>query len=61
MADHHPGISDPNLLHAAVMQRVGNDRIISVDTDFDRLPGITRLDPLRVEEWGDSLRLRADR
>ena len=61
LADRHPGISDANLLHAAVMQRVGTDRIISVDTDFDRLPGITRLDPLRVEEWIDSVHPRADR
>ena len=58
-ADRHPGISDANLLHAAVMQRMGTDRIISVDTDFDRLPGITRLDPLRMDEWDDLLRPRA--
>ncbi len=56
MADHHPGISDPNLLHAAVMQRVGATQIVSVDADFDRLPGITRLDPMRVDEWADSVR-----
>ena len=61
LADRHPGISARDLVHAAVMQRMGADRIISVDTDFDRLPGITRLDPLRVEEWVDSVRPRAGR
>ena len=61
LADRHPGISARDLVHAAVMQRVGAERIISVDTDFDRLPGITRLDPLRVEEWVDSVRPRAGR
>ena len=56
LADRNPAISARDLLHAAVMQRLGTDRIISVDTDFDRLPDITRLDPLRVDEWGASIR-----
>lgn len=59
LAGGNPGISARDLLHAAVMQRVGAAQIVSVDGDFDRLPNITRLDPLHVEEWGDSLRLRA--
>ena len=60
LADRHPGVSARDLLHAAsctasalVMYRVGADPIISVDADFDRLPDITRLDPLRVDEWAD--------
>lgn len=55
LADSHAGISARDLLHAAVMQRLGADRIISADSDFDRLPGVTRLDPARVEKWGDSV------
>ena len=55
LADSHPGISARGLVHAAVMQRLGVDRIISVDTDFDRLPNVTRLDPARLEEWADSV------
>lgn len=55
LADRHPGISARDLVHAAVMQRVCADRIISVDADFDRLPDITRLDPLRVDAWRDSI------
>ena len=31
------------------------DRIISADTDFDRLPGLTRLDSARVGEWSDAV------
>ena len=51
LADRHPGVSARDLVHAAVMQRLGVDRIISADTDFDRLEGIDRLDPARMEEW----------
>ena len=55
LADNHQGISTRDLVHAAVMQRMGIDRVISVDTDFDRLPNVTRLDPARLEEWADSV------
>jgi len=55
LADRHPGISARDLVHAAVMQRLGVSRVISADTDFDRLEGIERLDPARIEEWEDSI------
>ena len=55
LADRHPQVSTRDLVHAAVMQRLGADRVISADTDFDRLPGITRLDPSDVGEWGNAL------
>ena len=55
LADSYPGISARDLVHAAVMRRLGADRIISADSDFDRLPGLTRLDPTHLEEWGDSV------
>ena len=51
LADHHPGVSARDLVHAALMQRLGISRIASADTDFDRLEGINRLDPIRIEEW----------
>ena len=51
LADLHPGVSARDLVHASVMQRLGIDRIVSADTDFDRLEGIDRLDPARIEEW----------
>ncbi len=61
LADRSPDISARDLLHAAVMQRVGATEIVSVDSNFDRLPGITRLDPMRVEDWGESQRHRPRR
>ena len=51
LADRYPGVSARDLVHASVMQRLGIDRTISADTDFDRLQGIVRLDPARIEEW----------
>ncbi len=51
LADLHPEVSARDLVHAAVMQRLGVYRIISSDADFDRLPGVTRLDPAGVETW----------
>ena len=55
LAELQPHISTRDLVHASVMQRLGADRIISADTDFDLLPEIARLDPYDVVEWGDSL------
>lgn len=55
LADRHPGVSARDLVHAVVMQRLGVSRIISADTDFDRLESIDRLDPVRIEEWEDSI------
>ncbi len=55
LADDHPGINARDLVHAAVALRLGVSGIISTDTDFDRLPVITRLAPERVDEWADIL------
>ena len=55
LADRHPDVSARDLVHAAVMQRMGTGRIISADTDFDRLEGLDRLDPSRVMEWEGSI------
>ena len=55
LADSHANVSARDLVHAAVMRRLRTDRIISVDTDFDSLPGVIRLAPAGVGEWGGSL------
>ena len=34
------------------MRRVGADRVVSADTDFDRIGDVERLDPAEVGEWG---------
>ena len=36
-------------------QRAGTERIITADTDFDRLPSVVRLDPVDVGEWGTAV------
>lgn len=51
LADGEVNVSARDLLHAATMQRLGVSRIISADSDFDRLSGVERLDPARVAEW----------
>ena len=55
LADNHPGINARDLVHAAVALRLGISRIISTDTDFDRLPVMTRLAPERIDEWAAEL------
>jgi len=45
------GIPARDLLHAAVMERVGAVEVISADRDFDRLNFLRRLDPTEVASW----------
>lgn len=54
-ADQYPGASARDLLHRAVMARVGCDRAVSTDRDFDGFPGVERLDPLDLESWRNEL------
>ena len=51
LADRHPDVSARDLVHAAVMHRMETGRIISADTDFDRMEGVERLDPGQSVEW----------
>jgi predicted nucleic acid-binding protein len=55
LAGTHAGLSARDLLHLAVMDRLGVTRIITADTGFDRIPGIERLEPARFSEWRDSV------
>ena len=45
LAKEHRGLNSRDLLHLAVMHRLGVTRVITADTDFDRVPGIIRVDP----------------
>lgn len=47
--------STRDLIHVAVMRRLGIAHVVSADRDFDGIPGVTRLDPMDVDEWRDSL------
>jgi predicted nucleic acid-binding protein len=51
LADHHPNTGGRDLVHAAVMQRLGIDTIVSADRGFDGFAGLRRLDPLDVDRW----------
>lgn len=51
LADGHTGLSARDLLHAAVMNRLGVRQIVSTDSDFDSIDGIERLDPMKVDDW----------
>lgn len=55
MADAYEELGARDLLHAAVMQRLGLHQIVSADTSFDRLLGVERLDPAQVEVWWQSV------
>lgn len=55
LADAHPELGGRDLLHAAVMQRLGLRHICSTDTGFDRLTEVERLDPARLESWQHSV------
>ncbi len=51
LADRHSGAIARDLLHWAVMERVGSNRVVSTDRDFDGFPEVRRLDPLDLESW----------
>lgn len=51
LAGAHRHLASRDLLHLAVMQRLGVNAIISTDRGFDAVPGIERLDPARFPEW----------
>ena len=48
--------SSRDLVHASVMKRYGANLCISADTDFDRIPGIRRLDPMQLDDWQTEIR-----
>jgi hypothetical protein len=55
LADQYPELGARDLLHAAVMNRLGVRRILSADAGFDRLPELERLDPADVGAWRDRI------
>jgi len=51
LAAAHRHLGSRDLLHMAVMRRLGVSAIVSTDRGFDAVPGIERLDPARFPEW----------
>lgn len=58
MADEGIQSSSRDLVHASVMRRCGTSFCISADTDFDRIPGVRRLDPMELDLWQAELGVR---
>jgi predicted nucleic acid-binding protein len=54
LADAFQELGGRDLLHAAVMRRLGVRRIISADKGFDLLPEVERLDPAQLMSWQNS-------
>jgi len=44
-----------DLLHLAVMKRMGADTIVSADQGFDRAPDVRRRDPENLPAWRDEI------
>ena len=57
LADDYPRLSARDLLHVAVMRRLGAARIASADRDFDAASGIRRPDPAQLAAWRGQLGL----
>ena len=55
LADRYPRLSARDLLHAAIIERVGAEQIVSADAGFDELSGVERLDPARLADWERSV------
>ena len=55
LADSGMRASTRDLIHVAVMRRLGVERVVTADRDFDDLPGVIRLDPMDMDEWRDSV------
>ena len=51
LANEHQDLSTRDLLHLAVMRRLGVVSVVTADADFGRVPGIIRLDPADFGEW----------
>ncbi len=47
----YPALSARDLIHLAVMQRLGVTRIASADRGFDGIEGVERLDPADLDSW----------
>ena len=51
LADQYTQLSARDLIHLAVMMRVGANQIVSADRGFDGIAGLQRLDPADVASW----------
>ena len=50
-ANSLPGLGARDLLHLAILRRVGASSIVTADTAFDAVQGIQRLAPSNIDSW----------
>jgi predicted nucleic acid-binding protein len=55
LADEYRNLGGRDLVHVAVMSRLGVSLIVSADTGFDTIRSVQRLDPGRFPEWRESV------
>ena len=55
LAPEHPRLSARDLVHLALMERLGVERMASADAGFDGIGWLARLDPLAVDDWAHSV------
>jgi predicted nucleic acid-binding protein len=55
LADRYGGVQARDLVHVAVMQRLGTRRIVTADAIFDRFTEVDRLSQADVGTWGGPL------
>ncbi len=55
MVNEYARLSARDLVHLAVMRRLGVTRIVSSDRGFDGVPDLERLDPARFDDWRESV------
>jgi predicted nucleic acid-binding protein len=51
LAPDYPRLSARDLVHLALMERLGVERMASADAGFDGIPWLARLDPLALDSW----------
>jgi predicted nucleic acid-binding protein len=51
LADQYPRLSARDLLHVAVIHRLGVTAIATADADYDHVPSLVRLDPAQLATW----------
>jgi predicted nucleic acid-binding protein len=55
LVEANPRMEARDLLHVAVMARLGVTRIVSADRGLDQVADIERLDPADVDSWRESV------
>ena len=55
LADRYSGLSARDLVHAAVMSRLGLSDIATADRAFSQILGFRRLDPADLDSWRDQI------